>query len=234
MKKIVSVLLLAIMLLTASFPSFAATQSVVTIPASQIIHTSKPVAEASNQPRLLTATSNVAELTIYATNDGSSSSSTSGHGWVTIKNIGTANITIGQLSAIKPNLLISVGTWGNETEHNGLWYNLECFYNKQLAYKTVSLSMQLTAAQLSTVNSIIVNNDAWAPLNNCSSFATKLWNSVSSTSLSAGIPNTPTALIASIKSKAGYKTNSAFGWDYIVYYAQGASSAPKPSVKHVQ
>jgi len=40
--------------------------------------------------------------------------------------------------------------------------------------------MDLTQAQLDTINSKITNGDSWSTLNNCSSFAVDVWNSVSS------------------------------------------------------
>lgn len=81
--------------------------------------------------------------------------------------------------------------------------------------------MNLTAAELSSVNSYIVSHDSWATLNNCSSFAMGLWNSVSSVTLSNGLWNTPSALVSSIQSKTGYVTGAAVPYDYLVYYAQG-------------
>ncbi|MCI6676416.1 MAG: hypothetical protein MSG78_05895 [Clostridiales bacterium] len=69
--------------------------------------------------------------------------------------------------------------------------------------------MSVTQDDVDDINTIIDNNDTWALLNNCSSFAVKVWNKVSSTSLSAGTPNTPTSLMSSIKSKTGYKTGRA-------------------------
>lgn len=168
-----------------------------------------------------------AGLSIYASSDagGSSIPSASGHAFVTISNYKTTSISVGKLSGISQYKTVSVGTWGNKTEHTGLWYNLEALFTSQGSYPNrVSLSMDLTDAQLATVNALIVNGDSWSTSNNCSSFAEKIWNSVSSTQLSNGTFNTPTALRDSIKSKSGYKTGLAFSYNYLAYYANGTGT----------
>ena len=106
-----------------------------------------------------------------------------------------------------------------------MWYNLEAKYVAQGAYDgRVSLSMELTSAQLDTINKVIEASDSWSELNNCSSFAVKVWNSVSSVKLSNGTIGTPTNLRDSIKSKSGYWTNLNFTQDYKVYYANGTGA----------
>jgi hypothetical protein len=181
-----------------------------------------------------TPTPVVAELSIYADSGSSSSWSTDGHAWITIKNISSSNITVGYFGNIAPNKMMSLGTWGNKNEHTGLWYDLESyFYSNINAFTTSkSISMSINATQLNTVNSYILNHDSWSVLNNCSSFACGLWNSVSSTQLSAGIPNTPTSLRISIINSGYYVyTGRAMSWDYIVYYAQGSGSVPIASTE---
>ncbi|MNC62938.1 hypothetical protein D3C75_1130200 [compost metagenome] len=88
--------------------------------------------------------------------------------------------------------------------------------------------MDLTESQLATVNNIIINNDSWSKLNNCSEFAEKVWNSVSTIKVDNGLIATPTNLRDSIKSKSGYQTGIFFSYDYLVYYAQGTGT-PKRS-----
>ncbi|MFJ7917286.1 MULTISPECIES: hypothetical protein [unclassified Lysinibacillus] len=174
-------------------------------------------------------TNAVAGLTIYASSDadnGSSIPSTSGHAWITVSNYKSTSISVGKLSGIAQYKLISVGTWGNKSEHTGLWYGLESKFVSQGAYSNrVSLSMDLTQAQLDTINSKIINGDSWSTLNNCSSFAVDVWNSVSSVKLSAGSTiKTPTTLGDSIKSKTGYVSGLGFTHTYKVYYANGTGS----------
>ena len=59
----------------------------------------------------------------------------------------------------------------------------------------------------------------WTALSNCSTFATKVWNSVCSTTVSAGVPNTPTATVQSIKSYSNlYSTGVGIPYFGTVYY----------------
>lgn len=120
---------------------------------------------------------------------------------------------------------ITIGTWGNKSQHQGIWYNLESYFvNNNSAYgNRVSLSMSVTQSDIDTINSIISNNDKWSLTNNCSSFAVKVWNSVSSTTLSAGSPNTPTSLMSSIKSKSGYQTGRSIGNTTPIGYVSNGS-----------
>lgn len=69
--------------------------------------------------------------------------------------------------------------------------------------------MSVTQSDINTINNLINNNDKWSLTNNCSSFAVKIWNAVSFVNLSAGVPNIPTALMNSIKSKSGYSTGKS-------------------------
>ncbi|TJY40797.1 hypothetical protein E5161_16800 [Cohnella pontilimi] len=174
----------------------------------------------------------VAELTIYAVSDSPAGNPASddGHAWVTITNYKTTSITVGTLPGIAQYKTVSVGTWGNKSEHSGVWYNLESKFNFQ-AHSTysgrVSLSMDLDSGQLSTVNNYIASHDYYTGLLNCSSFAQDVWNSVapSNMQVSNGAPlNTPTALRDSIKSKSGYITNRSISYDYLVYYGNGYAS----------
>lgn len=93
--------------------------------------------------------------------------------------------------------------------------------------------MNLTESQLNTINNYAVYNDYWSLSNNCSSFASGLWNSVctSSKRVSAGYPKTPANLSNSIKSKTGYSTGAAVPYDYLVMYAQGGNT-PQRSTQY--
>lgn len=170
--------------------------------------------------------STYATLTIYAFdgNDSSSSSSSfnfSGHAFIVVENNSSSSITVGKMS-IPANGTVSLGTWGNKEGHTGLWYNLEgYFYNELDAYNgRVSLTMNLTSSELSTLNSQINSTDSWTLFRNCSTFAKNAWNSVSSTSLSAGFIHTPSNLKASIK-KHSYQSNRSFGYNTNVGYYNG-------------
>lgn len=102
---------------------------------------------------------------------------------------------------------------GNQDAHNGIWYNLESYFVHNLsAYSNrVSLSMSVSLDDIDDINTLVSSNDTWSLTNNCSSFATKIWNQISSTDVSAGVINTPTSLMNSIKSKTGYQTNRSIG-----------------------
>ncbi|NOY35832.1 MAG: hypothetical protein GXP44_02850 [bacterium] len=188
----------------------------------------------------LSATGAAAVITIFAdaTSDGSGSSGGSGfgfgtHAFITVKNVSSGNIQVGKFSNIAPGKTMSLGTWGNKSEHTGLWYNLESYFIQSYGYYSnrVSTSYIMTASELANLNSYIINNDYWSLLTNCSSFAASAWNSAvdPSYSLSAGTPNTPSNLADNLMAKfPGYQTGAAVPWDYIVYYAQGTGT-PIPS-----
>ena len=184
----------------------------------------------------------VAMITIFAdpANGGTGSSGGNGstfgtHAFITVKNMSQSNINIGRFSGIAPGKTMSIGAWGNKSEHTGLWYDLESYfvyYNGAYAGR-VSASYLITAAQLNTLNSYITNNDRWSLLTNCSSFAAGAWNSVvdPSYSLSAGIPNTPKNLSNNIKAKfPSAPIGGSVPYDYLVYYANGTGAPVRSSV----
>lgn len=119
-----------------------------------------------------------------------------------------------------------------------MWYDLESYYiSKQASWPDrKSASYIMTATELATLNSYIVNHDYWSAPTNCSSFASAAWNATvaSSYDVSAGVPNTPAYLANSIISTfpSTYLTGAAVPWDYIVYYAQGTGT-PHASTIHV-
>lgn len=170
----------------------------------------------------------VGTVTVFASNDGGDSSwNTSGHAFIAFKNTSSSSIRVGGLN-VGSGHEITLGTWGNKNGHVGIWYNLESYLvNNGGAYgNRVSLSMNVTQSNINTINDIISNNDAWSLTNNCSSFAVKVWNSISSQTLSAGIPNTPTSLMSSIKSKSGYQTGRSIGNTTPIGYVENGSFVP--------
>jgi hypothetical protein len=180
----------------------------------------------------------VAELSLYASADILGSSYLNfGHSFLTVKNISNSNINIGAHSGIAPGKQMSLGTWGNKSEHTGLWYNLEeYFYVKQHGYtNSVSLSTPLTSSQFNTFNSLIPHLDSWSNVYNCSSFTTSVWNLFSPVQLYAGnpnlqIPDLPSTLMLSIMQQNGYVTGKPLSLDYAVYYAQGTGTPKKSTV----
>jgi hypothetical protein len=187
----------------------------------------------------------VAELTIYS--DGSAIGDglagwTKGHAFIGVKNISTSNITVGSLSNIAPQKMVTVGTWGNKDEHLGVWYNLEAYliHGNPGIWATTSFTLGITAAELKTLNAYIVTHDTYgktegdALTNNCSTFAAGAWNSVAPLQFKvfAGLPfQSPAALALSIATFPGaqYATSVNIPWDPKgVWYAKG-KKAPIPS-----
>lgn len=167
----------------------------------------------------------VAELTIYA-DDTAASSFSDGHAFITVKNISSSKKQVGFLT-IEPNKMTSIGTWGNEDECHGLWYNLEIHYHEKYDdFKTaVYLRIKITTSQLDTISTYIKDNAKWSTTYNCASFASGLWNSVSATKLDAGSPlNTPINLKKSIANQID--KGSIFNvspWDDKIYYVEGTT-----------
>lgn len=185
-------------------------------------------AENSTVESFVTTDTYVAELTIYSSSSSSGSSySIDGHSYVSIKNLSSSNIQIGLLTGIAPGKMVSLGTWGNKSEHTGLWYNLEAYFTYYSNPYTgnASISMNLTAAQLNTINNYIINHDTWTVGNNCSVWAANLWNEVNSVWFIGG---TPTFLKTQISERSGSVIGKTLSYNYIVYYAQGTST-PQPS-----
>lgn len=123
----------------------------------------------------------------------------SGHAFVTVKNESGGPIQVGALGDVQPGETVSIGTWGNKSENQGIWYNLESFFvaSNPLAYSSaVALKKPINGAQLETINEYINSpkRNKWSHLNNCSAFATGLWNSVNdwASDIWAGVVNTPT------------------------------------------
>lgn len=133
---------------------------------------------------------NIAKLILYSTNDNT-------HSWIVVENLSADDITVGRYP-LSANASVTVGTFGNKSPHDGVWYNIEGYAQ---ASNHVSIAMDLSKAELETVSTTINNNNSWTLLSNCSTFASTVWNSVSSTKVSAGFPNTPSGLADSIKSK---------------------------------
>lgn len=155
---------------------------------------------------------NAIELYVFSCASGSSSSiNTSGHSWLLIRNVTNRTITVG-VKNVSAGGVVTFGTWGNLSKHVGIWYNEEAYlYSRASSCISgrVSLNMNISSSQLNQINTIISNYDKWSLTNNCSAFAERVWNAVSSTTIDAGTICTPSNLVNSIKSKTGYKTNAA-------------------------
>lgn len=244
-KYLFSALLLSTFLFfIASFPAYASEVKITHAEEVELNgNADKQENKTDNQGSITSeASAGIATLTIFAdpTSSTIGSSWTSydlgTHAFITVRNISTSNITVGKLSGIAPGKTVSIGSWGNKAEHKGLWYNLEAYFvykNKAYAGR-VSYAMALDSTKLATLNTYIKNKDSWSNTNNCSTFASGVWNSVASSAekISAGLPNTPKNLANNIKSKwpTQYGTDWAVPYNYVVYYAQGTGAPIKSTI----
>lgn len=160
---------------------------------------SSPLRNVDYQTR---AAESVALLRIYSTTGSGSSSSSSnlGHSWLTITNLSGSTTNIAGLN-VADGKSVTASTWDESvslsSEHEGLWLNLDSKINSMGSnLQNVSIQIPLRQIDLDTVNTNIANNDKWGLLNNCSSFASRIWNSVSAdnTKVDTGIINMPANL----------------------------------------
>lgn len=166
----------------------------------------------------------VAKVLIFASDNNSSTSdeiSNSGHAFIMVENIGKSTITVGKMS-LSRNACLTIGTWGNQSEHIGLWYNLENYIiNRSDVYDgRVSLETLIFEEDLSPMNTYINSHDSWSVFSNCSTFATNLWNSIADINLDCGTINTPLNLKKSIM-KHNYTVNATVKYNYKIGYYHG-------------
>jgi hypothetical protein len=162
----------------------------------------------------------IANVYVYAFNDGEVSGSMSGvpgHAFIVIENITSTPFTVGDYG-VSAYETISIGTWPKFTKHSGIWYNLETnAMNEEVHNSTIYLEQTITYYDISKINNAMNKNNKWTLLKNCSTFATAVWNSFSSRTLDASLINTPTALMDSMKnydyhSGCNIKKNSNTGY----------------------
>ncbi len=203
-RKIALLLLASIMVFTSTFLGVQAT---------------KAYADTSNS---------IIQLSIYARyGDGSSSSSDIGlgHAWLVIEN-GTSSSYSFYNTTILAGETFSIGTWGNINDPDtnktvkGAWLNLEAYY--QMSDSTASLTIEITPSQLSIVSEKSISMNKWSAINNCSYFASKVWNSVAPNDKQVNSyffpANYPSTLKNSIQKISGYQTNRSFEYnDYTGY-----------------
>lgn len=127
-----------------------------------------------------------------------------GHSFLIFTNTWTSPITVGHFP-VNPGESITIGTFGNRSNHVGIWYNIEGCHST--ATTTYALVTGLTIAELRVVNQTINSNDSWSGVsNNCSAFAVKVWNSGPSVDISGW---NPTDVVLSIVGQDHYVTNVA-------------------------
>lgn len=130
------------------------------------------------------------------------------HSWISITNLGNISIDINGIE-IPVFATITLGTWQSEI-HAGIFFNAERYYAEkggfsetESAYKMILLN----DFEFNYLVSLLSNptNDSWSIINNCSSFAERIWNDVSSIEVNAGIIKCPLKLYENILVIGGKK-----------------------------
>ncbi|MFZ1382773.1 MAG: hypothetical protein WAS54_08325 [Scrofimicrobium sp.] len=176
------------------------------------------------------AAAKVVRVTIVSAAAASRDSSvnTNGHSFLMFTNISSTPKTmiIGVLG-ISKGKTVTVGTWGNRRDGQGIYYNLESYFGASGFAGRVSASVDITEDQLGPINNYIRKNNAWSELNNCATFAEMTWFQSIRPSPSAGTPRTPEGLMNGIKKLSiGYTTNVSIPSATLsqVYRQDGTSS----------
>lgn len=143
------------------------------------------------------ATVNVT-VTIFSTKNNN-------HSWLMIKNNSSSTIKVGHYSLSK-NDTVTIGTWGNISQHKGIWYNYEAYIGSDRFSNHVSISRNITTSdQLNAFNNAINKGDSSSMLNTCAYFVGYVWDQTFSTKVNVGIA--PSLLAESIIEIGGYVTN---------------------------
>lgn len=147
----------------------------------------------TNDPlRWLDASGLSGTLVIHSSSDGTSSSSTSGHSWISYTPDGGNTTTY--------------GSWGNNPtgQGNGLFTNLEQSFASQVSRSSYLDNSQEQSLMNTIGNYQSMGSSAWSYTNPCSGFASNAWRHATGEALNDGWPvSTPTTLKSSIFSKNG-------------------------------
>ncbi|MGN1343403.1 MAG: hypothetical protein ACI4U3_02405 [Traorella sp.] len=162
----------------------------------------------------------IASVTIYSTINND-------HSWLVIKNVSGSTIQVGKMTVINGDS-VSIGTFGNISQHKGIWYNIELALSVS-TYVSITRTIESTSI-LNTLNNKINSKDSWSITNTCSKFAATVWNSVFDDKVSTGI--LPSGLANSIKNY-NYSTNAAMPLKSTssIYYhtSTGVVNCPEPN-----
>ena len=188
----------------------------------------------TNQNEVYAAT-NVDKLSIVS--DGSTDEASYGvHSFLVYKNTSDSDQTIAGVT-VNPKQSITIGTYGNQSSGKGVYVNLEAYYaqNYNSYANRVSLTTDISSAELKKIQSKINKCNKWTYTKNCSWFAKEVWNTVApkSKQLSAGVPPTPKTLSDNIKKNSTYKTNISLPTvkNTYRYNTSGKSSSSSASTK---
>lgn len=191
----------------------------------------------------------VAILTLFSSHtadgEGSSEDNVIGdlfgkHSWISVRNVSDESVDVGMFTDTPSKQALTIGSWGNRTEHKGVWYSLESrLVSKHPTSYTprVSVSYLLDESDLETLNTYIGDNDSYGLVggwNNCSTFASKAWNEVvpkdERVSAYGILLRTPKTLSANIQEQwpNEYSENEPIPTDIsTVYYANGNEAIVK-------
>lgn len=158
-------------------------------------------------------------LTIHAgySSESSIGPNDFGHAFISVDNWSGRPITVGKLS-VPSGMSVSLGTWNDDREHEGIYYNREFKLNDRTYW---SYSEQLTDNKLSTLNSFILNNDSWSPSAPCSVFAARAWNSVQKLKFNSSYFTLPGDLSSAIEALNGAEYGAPIPSFGKVYHANG-------------
>lgn len=176
---------------------------------------------------------NLSVYALYGEGDSSSSGGDGlGHAWIVVEN-GTENMYNFYNTRIVGGETFSIGTWGNRFDPNTgktvkkAWLNLESYF-QMVGDNTVSLTIEITEEQLETVNKKCIELNKWSVVNNCSYFASHVWNEVAPEGMKVNSyffpANFPKTLKASIKKISGYQTNRKIDKNSFVGYCDSPTS----------
>ena len=111
-----------------------------------------------------------------------SSITTTGHLWIYIYNTSDETLRVG-LYDLAPEEGVSLATFGfTRSDGFGIYYNMETYRNDKYCDEScISLSDDLTRAELEAITAKLLVSNNWNPIINCVYFACKIWNLASDT-----------------------------------------------------
>ena len=164
----------------------------------------------------------VCKLTIFSDKGGESDGSSADgvgfgrHAWLRFENKSTSTIMVGGKS-VGPGEAVTIGTTSSEAEHKGAWYNLE--YMRINNYDNCySKSVNIDSNTLSILSQLLKAHDDWSKTQNCSYYASIVWNQSGGVTLSPGVIPTPVGLANSIINTGSYNINESFTAMDLIYY----------------
>jgi hypothetical protein len=152
----------------------------------------------------------VALLTLFSDNGKGESNwlvRNYGHSFVAVSNVSDNAFAVGDM-VVNPGETITVGLW-SVFEHFGVWYNIESNYIKEhnKYAERVSITIGMSMEDITAINEVIKEKDAWTPIYNCSKFALDVWNRIATDNekIESKFFMSPGYLVDEIKEFEGYE-----------------------------